>query len=343
VVRLAALTRMARLVLAFSLLPTAASAQQYTVSVEETGALPTVYQKRHNWRYLTGYRHTTMVASSTDPNACAESPCLDDGEPGDQPPDSSRGGTATATVSNMERGTYRLALRYNQTNNRCTAVPWTVSTDATENNERSGSLDQRHTAPNANNWLTLGETGQSPLAVQSTLTFVLGDMTTTFDGSLSYGGIRLTKIADLPLSAPTISPPGGTFAAPVEVTVSSPDIAVELAYSTDGSPPELGATTYAGPFVVESSSTVLAAAFVGAQVSELATAEFVIVRAPTRVRMVAWAQTGVAAVQVRARTAVAVLRPKPAKRTPAVGAGSAPAAAPAAGPRRSPLRSRCCS
>jgi hypothetical protein len=184
--------------LALGLLATPAWGQVYTVSADEVGALPTAYQKRNNWRYYGDYRHTTMIASGSDPLACNESPCLDDGEPGDVGPDLTRGGTATATVSNMVPGTYRIELRYNQTVNRSTAVPWSATSDAADDNQRSGSLDQKNTAPGTDHWLVLGGSGQDPVAVASSLTFVFGSATTTFNGSLSYGGIRLQRTGDLP-------------------------------------------------------------------------------------------------------------------------------------------------
>jgi hypothetical protein len=56
------------------LLPTVAFAQTYQVGVEESGALPTVYTKRNNWRLLPDFRHTTMIANPDASTLCSESP-----------------------------------------------------------------------------------------------------------------------------------------------------------------------------------------------------------------------------------------------------------------------------
>lgn len=183
----------------FILTPNRAFAQTYQVSVEESGALPTAYTKRFNWRYyLTVYRHTTMVPKAGAPTLCSESACLDDNlSGGGLPPDLTRGGTATATVSGMTPGKYRLELRYNQTVNRTTSVPWKIDTDAATNESRSGNLDQRNTTPGTGNWLVLGQSGQSPIDVQSSAKFTFGSDTITFNGSLSYGGIRLVRVGPL--------------------------------------------------------------------------------------------------------------------------------------------------
>jgi len=179
---------------------TGAEAQTYQVSVEETGTLPTVYTKRFNWRYLSGYRHTTMVALAGSPTLCSESPCLDDDLPGGGlAPDLTRGGTASATVPGMSPGVYRLELRFNQTVNRTTSVPWAITTDAATNESRAGNLDQKNTTPGAGNWWVLGQTDKNPVSVKSAATFVFGSDTKTFNGSLSYGGIRLVRVGDAPL------------------------------------------------------------------------------------------------------------------------------------------------
>lgn len=184
--------------------PAAADAQTYQVGVEESGPLSSQYTKRNNWRLLPDYRHTTMVANSGSPTLCSESPCLDDDLPGGgDPPDKTRGGTATAKVSGMSPGRYRIELRYNQTVNRTTAVPWAVNTDGVANNTRAGTLNQRETSPGASNWLVLDGSAQNPVDVVSTATFVFGSDSVTFNGSLSYGGVRLVKVAD------TTSPDAG--------------------------------------------------------------------------------------------------------------------------------------
>lgn len=203
-----------------------ALAQQYVVTVDESGDSPTSYEKRNNWRYYGDYRHTTMVADPNDPLACQESPCLDDGEPGDKGPDATRGGTASATLPGMTPGKYRLELRYNQTQNRSTSVPWKITSDAAGNNMLSGKLDQKNTATGPDKWLVLGQSDQSPIEVQSSVTFVFGSATAKFDGSLSYGGIRLVKTGEL-------DPPAADSGTP---DAAEPDAGLP----DSGAPPDAG-------------------------------------------------------------------------------------------------------
>lgn len=212
--------------------PSLARAQSYTVSVAESGPLATVYEKRFNWRYYNDYRHTTMVASDENPLWCKESPCLDDGEPGEQGPDATRGDTATATVGDMQPGTYQIELRYNQTANRATSVPWSVTTDAATNNTRSGTLDQRGTTPGAGKWLELGNTSTDPILVASSLTFVFGSTTKMFNGSLSYGGIRLTRVEPGAggSGGGSVEPDGGTVEAPACAPLPSREYDAEPAF-----------------------------------------------------------------------------------------------------------------
>jgi hypothetical protein len=242
------LVRMARFAIALGLVvsatlwPTCAEAQTYQVSVEETGPLPTVYTKRFNWRYLTGYRHTTMVPLAGSPTLCSESPCLDDDLPGGGlPPDLTRGGTARATVPGMSPGVYRLELRFNQTVNRATSVPWAITTDAATNESRSGALDQKNTAPGTGNWWVLGQTDQNPVSVKSTATFSFGSDTKTFNGSLSYGGIRLVRVGDEPvLDAGTGSDAGGDAASDAQ-----PDLDAGGAAGVGGAAGSAGAAGHA--------------------------------------------------------------------------------------------------
>jgi hypothetical protein len=177
-----------------------ALAQSYQVSVAESGvAYPTTYTKRYNWRYYGDLRHTTMVASDSDPKACGESACLDDGEPGDRGPDGTRGGTASSNVTGMAPGRYQIEMKCRRSDNRATSVAWSASTDAAINNSRQGNLDQRNdpaiSTATAGSWIVLGATDLSPVDVQGTLSFSFG-AASGLNGSLSYGGVRLTKVGD---------------------------------------------------------------------------------------------------------------------------------------------------
>lgn len=61
--------------------------------------------------------------------------------------------------------------------------------------------------------------------------------------------------------APTAAPSGGTFAAPVDVTLTSATAGAEIRYTTDGSDPTSSSTLYTGSFKVSKSGAVKARAF----------------------------------------------------------------------------------
>jgi hypothetical protein len=77
------------------------------------------------------------------------------------------------------------------------------------------------------------------------------------------------------VASPTISPTGGSSAAPQVVTLSSAP-GTEIRYTLDGTLPNSEATLYTGPLTITSTSTVTAVAFaVGYAPSAPATAEFI--------------------------------------------------------------------
>ena len=83
-------------------------------------------------------------------------------------------------------------------------------------------------------------------------------------------------IASYPPAAPTMSPPSGTFSAPVLVTLSTDADNVVIRYPLDGTEPQSTSTMYDAPFLVSTNTIVQARAF-GAEYalwSEVASASY---------------------------------------------------------------------
>lgn len=79
------------------------------------------------------------------------------------------------------------------------------------------------------------------------------------------------------VATPTINPGGGTFNAPMLVTLTSATVGAEIRYTTDGTMPTSSSPVYAAPFTVSSTSTIRARAFAdGMAASAAAGAAFAI-------------------------------------------------------------------
>ncbi len=76
------------------------------------------------------------------------------------------------------------------------------------------------------------------------------------------------------VTAPTISPNGGTFTNSVNVTLASTTSGASIRYTTDGSTPTASSMLYASAFVLTNSATVKAIAFSGSTGSAVTTATF---------------------------------------------------------------------
>jgi len=77
-------------------------------------------------------------------------------------------------------------------------------------------------------------------------------------------------------ATPQITPPGGYFGAPVNVTLTSATAGASIFYTTNGTDPTQSSTLYTTPFSITSTSTVKARAFAPAhEPSTIATANFV--------------------------------------------------------------------
>ena len=82
-------------------------------------------------------------------------------------------------------------------------------------------------------------------------------------------------------ASPSINPNGGTFSAPVTVTLSTSTSGADIYYTLNGTAPTTNATRYTSPFVLTTSATVKAAAFLdGYTPSGVSSAVFAIGNSP---------------------------------------------------------------
>ncbi|HTG44776.1 MAG TPA: chitobiase/beta-hexosaminidase C-terminal domain-containing protein, partial [Verrucomicrobiae bacterium] len=91
---------------------------------------------------------------------------------------------------------------------------------------------------------------------------------------LFFGG---SGSASQQAAAPTISPLGGAFSSPQQLTLASATAGAEIRYTLDGSPPSVTSALYNAPITISSSATVSARAFAsGMNPSAIASASFTI-------------------------------------------------------------------
>jgi len=100
----------------------------------------------------------------------------------------------------------------------------------------------------------------------------------TIDAVITIDGAALLS-GEAVVSASSIDPNGGVFSSPVTVTLSVP-VGSEVYYTIDGLPPSNQSTLYAGPFVLENSSTVRAVAVDAFISSAVVSAAFVVTVLP---------------------------------------------------------------
>ena len=112
--------------------------------------------------------------------------------------------------------------------------------------------------------------GLTPGAVYDLVAFMWSDVAHNFTNSVSQ---RVTVPPTVP--TPTILTSGGTFTAPVSVTISVPDGA-DVYYTTNGSAPTTGSTHYTGPIPLDGLTYLRACAFrSGWTASAMAAADYV--------------------------------------------------------------------
>jgi hypothetical protein len=102
---------------------------------------------------------------------------------------------------------------------------------------------------------------------------------TADDGALSSSDVVVVTVleATQSLPAPSITPAAGTYAGPVEVTMSTTVVGATIRYTTDGTEPTASSSQYDGPFVLDALASVRARVFsTGLDPSPVAVADYVI-------------------------------------------------------------------
>jgi len=119
----------------------------------------------------------------------------------------------------------------------------------------------------------------------STGSYTYNDKVGTWTGSASNivftastNQVRVTKIVvtvdDGKLTAPTISPAGGNYYSPVDVTITCSTSGASIYYTTDGSDPTTSSTLYTGSFTLSSSATVKAISALNGETSNVVSATY---------------------------------------------------------------------
>lgn len=107
----------------------------------------------------------------------------------------------------------------------------------------------------------------------------------------SSNQVRATKIVvttgEAGLVAPVISPAGGKFYLPFNVSITCPTPNAQIYYTTNGSTPTTGSTRYTAPFSVSTNTTVKAISVLDSDVSDVVSAEFTYGGDATRVANIA--------------------------------------------------------
>ena len=184
-----------------------------------------------------------------------------------------------------------------------TASPFTIEKDGVKIDVAQGMANGSHYRFYKNQLVTISSTAGEITGVEFTCTasgdaqygpgcFTANVGTYTYEGYVgTWSGastsivftpatnqVRATKVVvtvgDAGLAAPEIKPAGGTYYAPVEVTITCATGAAKIYYTTDGSTPTTSSTQYTAPFQVTSNTTVKAISAKDGDVSDVVSATY---------------------------------------------------------------------
>jgi hypothetical protein len=121
----------------------------------------------------------------------------------------------------------------------------------------------------------------SPFTLTSSATVKAKGFESSYNDSTMASAV-FTVNSTPTVAAPTISPNGGSFPNPVQVTLACATSGATIRYTTDGNAPTATSTAYSAPFTLTGSATVKARGFeTGYNDSEIASAGFTITAMPT--------------------------------------------------------------
>lgn len=102
-----------------------------------------------------------------------------------------------------------------------------------------------------------------------------GNLQIHFTGRRGFiDDIKVVEAGAVVANTPTITPEGGIFTEPVQVTISSDQSEASIFYTLDDTDPTNESTPYTGPFMLNETTTVKAIAYIGETPSNVTSATF---------------------------------------------------------------------
>jgi hypothetical protein len=135
----------------------------------------------------------------------------------------------------------------------------------------NGQATPRPTAMSVVSLVTTGNTSADRFGFGNGQAFWWGDLAELIVYDRPLGAEERRRVEEYllnkyrigaPVQAPSVSPNGGVFTAPLSVSLETSTPGAEIRYTTDGSEPSASSAPYGGPFLVEATTTVKAKAFV---------------------------------------------------------------------------------